>query len=393
MAIGVVTGMRNRMLTPFFRRLDDEVTRLGGLFNAHLHIDRAETLDATLESLGNALDAGASALSLSGKHALIPLVHASDCYRPAALEARVQSCVDRLVELGTAHAHSVVDVTDDRVGLEALERLLNVARRSRERIDFRLGAYSPLGFRDDQPRRWELIEEAAALADFLGGLPERDDRADYPDHIGFEESCRRILALAARTGKQVQIHVDQRNHDGEAGAECVARLVRGLGLSRSDPDEPQVWLVHAISPSAYAEDRFDALAAELVELGIGVICCPSAAVSMRQLRPILSPTRNCIARVLELLAAGVHVRLGSDNICDITSPAGTLDLMDEIFILAHALRYYDIAILARLGAGLRLDENECARVRAHLEADRLEVDAAVARYHGRAPLESLRDRR
>ena len=34
----------------------------------------------------------------------------------------------------------------------------------------------------------------------------------------------------------------------------------------------------------------------------GVICCPGAAISMRQYRPLMSPTFNSIARVLELLA-------------------------------------------------------------------------------------------
>src|SRR5690606_19091068 len=98
--------------TPYLDRLEARIRALGGLFNAHLHIDRAETLDATLALLDTAALASPSSLSLSGKHALIPLVHASDLYDPAVLEARVSSCVERLAALGTAHAHSVVDVTD-----------------------------------------------------------------------------------------------------------------------------------------------------------------------------------------------------------------------------------------------------------------------------------------
>ena len=371
---------RTRDRTQFFVRLDGRIAALGGLFNAHLHIDRAETLDATLAMLGCADVSAVSSISLGGKHALIPMVHASSCYDPPALEARVGDCIERLAALGTTRADSVVDVTDDRVGLEALERLLGLAERLRGSLDFRVGAYSPLGFRDDAPARWSLIEEAAGPADFLGGLPERDDRQDYPDHIGFEQSCRRLLDLAHRTGKPLHMHVDQRNHDAEAGSELVLRLSREMGLGRPDGAEPLVWLVHMISPSTYDEARFAALAGGLAEEGIGVICCPSAAISMRQIRPIASPTGNCIARVLELLAAGVHVRLGSDNVCDITSPAGTLDLRDELFVLAHALRFYDIGVLARLAAGQPLAAEERARVAAHLEADRREVETAVARY-------------
>ncbi len=367
--------------TPFFSVLEERVQTLGGFFNAHLHIDRAETLDQTLALLGTSDLSEASSISLGRKHSLIPMVHASDCYVPATLGARVENCLGRLAALGTTRADSVVDVTDDRVGFEALDRLLGLGTLMRGVIDFRVGAYSPLGFRDDSPRRWTMIEEAAARADFIGALPERDDRQDYPEHIGLEESCRRFLHLAHRTGKRLHIHVDQRNHDGEAMSEMVLRLSREMGLSRLADSEPLVWLVHMISPSTYDEPRFAALAKGLAEDRIGVICCPAAAISMRQIRPLASPTGNSIARVLELLAAGVHVRLGSDNVCDITSPAGTLDLRDEIFVLAHALRFFDIDILARLAVGQPLKPEERDRVVAHLEADRREVAAALVRYY------------
>jgi cytosine/creatinine deaminase len=80
-----------------------------------------------------------------------------------------------------------------------------------------------------------------------------------------------------------------------------------------------------------------------------------------------------------MLAAGVQVRLGSDNICDITSPGGTVDLMDEIFLLSNAIRYYDLDILAKLGAGRPLEFPDCARIAAHLTQDQLEVARAVAK--------------
>ena len=98
-----------------------------------------------------------------------------------------------------------------------------------------------------------------------------------------------------------------------------------------------------------------------------------AAISMRQYRTVATPTFNSIARVLEMLDAGIHVRLGSDNICDITSPAGTPDLLHEVYVLCNALRYYDIELLAKLSAGLRPAAAELDRLRRHLEEDRDEV--------------------
>ena len=222
--------------------------------------------------------------------------------------------------------------------------------------------------------------EGAEKADFIGLLPERDDRAVYPDHIGFKESCRRAIALVHGLGKQIHIHVDQANHEFDDGAETLIEAVRELGCVNAGDDEPFIWLIHLISPSTYAEPRFEALVADLSELRIGVITCPSAAVSMRQYRAFRSPTFNSIARVLELLAGGVQVRIGSDNICDITSPMGTADLMDELFVLANAVRYYEVGILAKLAAGRSLDLAERDRISAHLAED-AEVVTAVAKQH------------
>jgi hypothetical protein len=98
---------------------------------------------------------------------------------------------------------------------------------------------------------------------------------------------------------------------------------------------------------------------------------------MRQFRPVAAPTHNSIARVLDLLAAGIPVRVGSDNICDITSPAGTTDLAMELFVLANTIRFYDLEILAKLGAGLALDAADRGRIIDHLERDAAEVRKAL----------------
>jgi cytosine/adenosine deaminase-related metal-dependent hydrolase len=361
--------MNRTTATPYFRELEDRITGLGGFFNAHLHLDRAGTYHGTVELLTRKGERHGEAFTLAGKHAVIPMVHASPMYDSAALEERVAGYLDRMVEVGTRRADTLVDVTADRVGLSGLETFLRLKERYRGRLDFRSGAYSPLGFRNDEPQRWELVREAAESADFIGLLPERDDRDTYPQHIGFDEAGRRGIRLAHSLGKKIHIHVDQANHEYENGAERIVRIVRELGAVGSRDGGPFIWLVHLISPSTYGEERFSALLADLVELNIGVIVCPSAAISMRQYRVFRSPTFNSIARVLELLAAGVQVRLGSDNICDITSPMGTADLMDELFVLANAVRFYDIEILAKLACGKALDEGERARIKDHLAYD------------------------
>lgn len=362
-----------RHASHFFGQLYDRIAALGGFYNSHLHLDRSGTLDATRQILSDRERGRESQLSLSAKHSLIPAIHASPCYDRPVMAERVNAVLDLMVEAGTTRAATVVDTTCDRVGMDGLELFLHLKRERAATLRLEVGAYSPLGFRDDEPERWDMLMAGAQIADFVGLLPERDDRQRYPAHIGFEECCRRGLRLGAGLGKPVHVHVDQMNHPSENLSERLVEVFRRLDMPVHRGEAPWVWLVHVISPSTYEDRRFEKLVESLVELNIGVICCPSAAISMRQYRTTLTPTGNSIARVLEMLAAGVHVRIGSDNICDITSPAGTPDLLHELYVLCNAVRYYDLDLLAKLGAGLPLDAAERERLERHLLDDRAEI--------------------
>jgi cytosine deaminase len=367
----------NSLASPFYKKLDTRIKELGGIFNAHLHLDRAGTLDDVYMQSAGMQILETSYISLLKKHSLITALHEGLAYEKDDLVRRVNEYLDIMVAAGTTRADTLVDVTPDRVGLSAMQTLLEIKYERANQIDVRIGAYSPMGYTDAEPERWELIEEASAHADFLGALPEADDVADYPDNIGFHEHCRRMLLLSQKLGKPVHVHVDQRNEPTECGTEKLIEAVNEFGPIRTDSEEPSVWAVHLISPSTYPEERFEKMVQGLVEANIGVICCPSAALGMRQLRPLNSPTYNSIPRVLEMLAAGVHVRLGSDNIADICSPSTTAHLMDEIFILSAALRFYQVDILAKLGAGVLLSSDDREFIRNHLARNDSEIEKVL----------------
>lgn len=370
--------MRDR-LSPFHERLRSRTAELGGLFNAHLHLDRAYTLDDRYLPRREMRVLEQFHISLHEKHHLIHDLHAGPAYELEDLLRRVNHCLDMMVACGTRCADTLVDVTADRVGTSALELLCGVRARRANDIELRVGAYSPLGFLDSEPERWELLVAAAAQSDFLAALPEADDTREYPEHIGFMEHCRRFLELAQETGQMLHVHTDQRNEPSERGTEDLLEAIRRYGAPRSPSGAPMVWAVHMVSPSTYDEARFARLVDGLLEHRVGVICCPSAALGMRQLRPLLTPTTNSMPRVLELVAAGVPVRLGCDNIADICSPSTTANLLDEVFVLSAALRYYDTDVLARLAAGQEPSAAERRRVELHLAEDRHQIEKALAR--------------
>jgi len=366
--------MTNRSVNNlWYRRLDAAIRAQGGMFNAHLHLDRAGTLDEVyMESIGHRI-LEESYVSLHAKHGLITNLHQGRAYQRDDFTRRVNASIDEMVEVNTARADTLVDVTADGVGLNALQWMDGIKRLRAPQIDLRIAAYSPLGFDDSEPQRWELMLEGARRADFLAALPEADDTAEYPTHIGFYEHCRRFLVLAKELDKPLHVHVDQRNEPSEDGTEQLVRAVREFGAPVSQTGEPMVWAVHLISPSTYDEAHFNALVEGMLDCNIGVITCPSAALGMRQYRPILTPTYNSIPRVLEMLAAGIHVRVGSDNVADICSPSTTVDLVDEIFVLSAALRFYQPEILARLAVGAKIDEAQRRFIADHLAKNDEEI--------------------
>ncbi|MGB6119173.1 MAG: hypothetical protein WBF87_13240, partial [Mesorhizobium sp.] len=311
------------------------------------------------------------------KHWLINSIHSGPAYDADDLERRVEGTLSMMVEAGTSVADTMVDVTADRVGVEALRQMRRIAGRWAGRIAVRAAAYSPLGFRDDEPERWAVFEEGAQEANFIGCLPEADDRDHYPENIGFEEHCVRMLDLASRHGKMLHVHTDQRNEAGERGTERLLDVMSRHGGPKSADGAPMVWAVHMISPSTYDEARHRHMIDRMLELNVGVITCPSAAIGMRQLRPLMSPTYNSIPRVLELVEAGVHVRVASDNIADICSPSTTADLLDELFVLSAALRYYETGLMATLGAGLKASDEQRAAIREHLRLNDEEIRKVV----------------
>jgi len=369
------------MKSPFYDELAAEVRRLGGYHNAHLHLDRANTLSDGYVDLGQLHVLENSHISLQKKHALIQTVHEGPAYDAPDLRRRVMETVEVMAGCGTALADTMVDVTPDRVGTTALELVQTIAAEVAPRLTIRAAAYTPLGFRDDEPERWRVFEAGVAMADFIGSLPEADDVEDYSANIGFEEHCVRMLDLCRRTGKMLHVHTDQINSPGERGTERLIEVMRREGGPIAAPDgAPLVWAVHMISPATYDEPRFERFVAGLREMNIGVISCPSAAIGMRQLRAIQTPMYNSIPRILEMAAAGVPIRLGSDNVADMCSPSTTADLTEEVFTLSAAIRYYKVGILAKFAAGKPLGAEDREIIAAHLGKNDEEMAKLVRRF-------------
>lgn len=360
-----------RPLAPWDKMFTNSVADMGGILNAHGHADRANTLDESYLRHYGTTPLRAAGLPLPVKQNLTGELHLGKAYTEADLRSRMRQVMENQIAYGVTRFDTCIDVTPD-IGAEEKDymRAWRVASELKaelaDRITIRLAPNPIFGFKQDSGR-WEVYCQAAEQADYLSCLPEKDEVRDEHNsdkRVGFRKHIRMVMELACRLKKEVHLHLDQADLPNESGTETLLQ-----GLDWIDQPEipghngPAVWVIHMISPSCYSEERFHKLVAGLLTHKVGVIICPTAALSMRQLRPVQTYKHNSIARFPELCVAGVPLRFGSDNIGDVFVPAGDGDMLTEVKTLAQASRMYLVQQLAKIAAGRELnhvDRNEIA---------------------------------
>lgn len=381
-------------MTSYETLIRKSVQEAGGFINAHAHLDRTLVMDPKYVSHADMDPWEIATYPLEVKQHTTGVLHEGLAYTRESLYERMGAALDASIRFGVTRLDTFIDTTADGVELRALEVALDLKSKYRDKIDLRVGAYPIFGFKDDEPRRWEVFVAAASLADFIGTLPERDARKG---HIGFKEHFRRVIELAnSLGGKEVHFHVDQTNHPDEEGTLTLIEAVRwlrparsGRQESRQDPRqeggkgtqtgplhvkeiqpgplpesrEPTIWAVHALSVASYGEEKFRLVVEGLKETNIGVIVCPTATLSNRQDRRVMVPMHNSITRVLDFLIEDIPVRIGTDNVQDFFLPAGSFDMYNEIVTAANALRFYNYSTWAKVAAGKKLNEVDKMKIR------------------------------
>jgi len=345
--------------TSFEDHIKENSKGFGGFFNAHAHIDRAFTYEDKFYSHRDITLGYIEGCSLQEKQRLVWTLHVGSAFTPESIEARIRKVLNDSIKYGVSRIDSCIDVTYNTklVGWEIARKL---KKEYEGKIDFRIGVYNVAGFKKTEPERFKLFEEAAKTADFIVALAEKDRKAG---HIGEREHNIYMLNLGIALNKPVHFHVGQSNSPEEKGDRllfsCMDVVYRGI--HRLDKF-PRNIIVHDISITCCSEEEFNEHCEKLIEYNVGVICCPSAAISMRQNRKIIAPVHNSLARVWDLCLKGIPVYLGTDNINDVFVPSATPDLMDEVFVISNSLRFYNPWILSKLACGKELDDFDRGKI-------------------------------
>lgn len=301
----------------------DDVKARGGFVNCHAHFDKAFYI--TKDGLERSM------VDMEVKWNM------SDSMKRAStqeqIEERIRTGLDILATQGCRLTCSFIDAYE-AVGHKAIDAAVKIKAAYKETIEL-LTITQPLGGLANK-ESVDLYEAITDKADIVGGLPSKD----RPDNV--DKHYDVLFRVAKNQHKPIHIHIDQENNPNERDTERLIAQTKKHGY------EGRVVAIHMISVSAQPKAYRERIYKELADLGIAVVVCPSAALGMRQLDDFSAPVHNSIANVPEMLAAGVTVGLGVDNVYDFYQPFVDGDMWVEIRMLQEACRYYRFDELVKI---------------------------------------------
>jgi cytosine deaminase len=330
--------------------LGTAVTALRGVRTAagelvDVHLDRAGVVDRLVPA--GPAPIGDGELALSGwvvlPAAVEPHAHLDKAFSWAASRAPYGDLLSAITAWRAYASGLTLDQVRERAR-RALTRYLAAGITAvRSHVDVLLDAADPLcGVRALLELRTELkdvldlqvcvlassfastatIERALDLGvDVLGGCP----------HLAADPIAEttRLLDLAERRDIAVDLHTDEQLNPGMLSIRELAAQVRRRGLAQ------RVTASHCVSlgsldPAALAE-----VLAEVRDAGLAVVTLPITNLYLQGWESP-APVPRGLPAVRELLAAGITVAAGGDNVRDPFNPVGRADPFETTSLLVTA---------------------------------------------------------
>jgi cytosine deaminase len=237
------------------------------------------------------------------------------------VKQRVRTVLRWQLASGVLFVRSHVDVCDPN--LTALRALMELRDEIGDQLTLQLVAFPQQGILSFDNGE-QLMRRALELgADVVGAIPHFELTREYG-----ERSVKFAMALAAETGKRVDIHCDETDDEHSRFLEVmIAETVR-LGL------QGRVTASHTTAMHSYNHAYAYRVIANLQRAGLHMVTNPLDN-SVLQGRFDSYPIRRGFTRVKELLAAGVNVCIGHDSVMDPWYPLGYADPLQAASVLAH----------------------------------------------------------
>ncbi len=276
--------------------------------NPHLHLCKVYTLarmdEAALRDYhGQQMGKAMTAIELA---AVVKEQYAEDW-----ILENVRRALRQAARYGNTHIRAFADV-DSKARLEGVKALLRAREEFWGVVELQVVAFAQDGI-VREPGTVELLREAMHLgADVVGGIPwiEYTD-ADVAEHVQV------VFDIAQEFDADVSMLVDDAGDPGLRSLELMAVEAIRRGW------QGRVLAHHARAMALYPQPYFQKLVALLRQARLGVVSDPH--------------TGPLHARVQELLAEGVLVCLGQDDISDAYYPYGRNNMLEVAFLTSHLL--------------------------------------------------------
>ncbi|MEU3061937.1 cytosine deaminase [Streptomyces subrutilus] len=210
---------------------------------------------------------------------------------------------------GVLHVRTHCDTTDPR--LTALDALLEVRDRVRDFMTLQIVAFPQEGIVSFPDGEALLREAVRRGADVVGAIPHFEDTRE--DGVA---SLHTAFALAERHGLRLDAHCDEIDDEQSRFVEVLAALALRSGL------RGRATASHTTAMGSYNGAYADKLRRLLSRSGVNLVSNPFANLAL-QGRFDGYPRRRGLTQVKELLAAGVNVAFGHDDVMDPWNPLGT----------------------------------------------------------------------
>jgi cytosine deaminase len=247
--------------------------------------------------------------------------------KPAQTVERISERAMKLlswsIARGTLAIRSHVDICDPQ--LRAVEALVAVRQRIKPYVDLQLVAFPQDGYLRDPNAKAQLTRALDLGVDVIGGIPHFErTMADGA------ESVRQLCELAAERGLMVDMHCDESDDPLSRHVESLAYHTQRCGL------QGRVTGSHLTSMHSMDNYYVSKLLPLMAEAQLNAICNPLVNMVL-QGRHDTYPKRRGLTRVKEMLAAGINVALGHDDIVDPWYPLGSHDMLEVAHMGVHAL--------------------------------------------------------
>ncbi len=234
---------------------------------------------------------------------------------------RVRRVVRMYAGNGVQFIRTHVDVTDPT--LMAMKTMIKLREELKDVMEIQIVAFPQEGILS-YPNGRELLAEAVSMgADAVGAIPHFEFTREYS-----VESLDFALKLAADRDKLVDVHCDEIDDEASRGLETVAARALEFGLF------DKVTASHTTAMHSYNNAYVLRLMRLLKMSRINFVSNPLVNTHL-QGRIDTYPKRRGVTRVKELLAEGINVSFGNDDIFDPWYPMGNGGMRDVVFLGLH----------------------------------------------------------